>query len=112
MPVDAQIVGTNKQYNAIKTKANPFGVDQYVVAAGAVVECSEPATTSDVSPFKTELVYQKDVAPAKAFSIVKKVAILSTRHHLEKAIKKATLAKLKLLKTTTFALEETKHAKL
>ena len=112
MPVDAQIVGTNKQYNAIKTKANPFGVDQYVVAAGAVVECSEPAATSDVSPFKTELVYQKDVAPTEAFSIVKKVAILSTRHHLEKAIKKATLAKLKLLKTTTFALEEAKHAKL
>ena len=112
MPVDAQIVGTNKQYNAIKTKANPFGVDQYVVAAGAVVECSEPAATSDVSPFKTELVYQKDVAPTEAFSIVKKVAILSTRHHLEKAIKKATLAKLKLLKSTTFALEEAKHAKL
>ena len=112
MPVDAQIVGTNKQYNAIKTKANPFGVDQYVVAAGAVVECSEPAATSDVSPFKTELVYQKDVAPTEVFSIVKKVAILSTRHHLEKAIKKATLAKLKLLKSTTFALEEAKHAKL
>ena len=112
MPVDAQIVGTNKQYNAIKTKANSFGVDQYVVAAGAVVECSEPAATSDASPFKTELVYQKDVAPTEAFSIVKKVAILSTRHHLEKAIKKATLAKLKLLKTTTFALEEAKHAKL
>ena len=112
VPVDAQIVGTNKQYNAIKTKANPFGVDQYVVAAGAVVECSEPAAASDVSPFKTELVYQKDVAPTEAFSIVKKVAILSTRHHLEKAIKKATLAKLKLLKSTTFALEEAKHAKL
>ena len=62
VPVDAQIVGTNKQYNVIKTKANPFGVDQYVVAAGAVVECSEPAAASDVSPFKTCLLYTSDAA--------------------------------------------------
>ena len=111
-PIEAEIIDDKTQYNAIKTKANPFGVEQFSVANAALIDCQAETRTSSFDQFSTSLIYEKKVDSNQTFTIEKKVAILTTRHHEEKHLKKDVLKKLALLAKTTFDLEKTKHSEL
>ena len=112
MPVNTQIVDKKYQFTSIKTKPNPFGVDQYVVAGAATSDCKGAKVSTKTSEFSTELSYEKQISAKDTFEISKKVAILTTRHHKEASIKKLTLAKANSLSKTIFEKEKEKHSKL
>ncbi len=112
LPVESEIKD-QIQYNAIKTKPNNFeGVDQYVVVNAAIVDCDAKKYGSSKTDFSTQQVYEKNVGENETFEINKKVAILTTRHHKEKEIKKGTLAKIKELKNISYSDAKKEHAKL
>ncbi len=107
--IDSDVVNGVQQVTT-KTKANNFGVEQFTISCACVNECNADSTFGEAKDFLAQQIYIKEVSANETFSIVKKIANLTSRHYTEKTIQKAALDKVNTLKKISYDIAKKQHS--